>query len=89
MCECYTLSPCFSLSDSIILIFCRSRYPFIACVHGSGIEPSPKAWEAVLLGCIPIVQHSTLDDAYSQLPVVFVTEWKELFESDNIEGEQC
>ena len=26
------------------------KYPFITCVHGGGIDPSPKAWEALLLG---------------------------------------
>ena len=26
------------------------EYPFVACVHGGGIDPSPKAWEALLLG---------------------------------------
>ena len=52
---------------------------FIACVRGGGIDPSPKAWEAIMLGTIPIIQHSTLDDAYSQLPVVFVDHWESLF----------
>ena len=33
------------------------------------IDPSPKAWEALLVGTIPVLEHSALDDAYSQLPV--------------------
>ena len=33
------------------------------------LDPSPKAWEAIIAGTIPIIEHSTLDDAYSQLPV--------------------
>ena len=57
-------------------------YPFIACVHGAGIDPSPKAWEALLVGTIPIIQHSTLDNAYERLPVMFVNEWSELFQND-------
>lgn len=56
--------------------------PFVVCVHGGGIDPSPKAWEAILLGTIPILQHSTLDDAYEQLPVLYVNHWDELFEGD-------
>lgn len=52
---------------------------FTVCVHGGGIDPSPKAWEAVMMGNIPIIQHSTLDDAYSQLPVVFIDDWDRLF----------
>jgi len=56
---------------------CLSKYQFIFCVHGGGIDPSPKAWEAILLGAIPIIQHSTLDEAYAQLPVAFVDDWDE------------
>lgn len=52
---------------------------FILCVQGGGIDPSPKAWEAIMMGTIPIIQHSTLDDAYSLLPVVFVEDWSQLF----------
>jgi hypothetical protein len=52
---------------------------FTACAHGGGIDPSPKAWEAVMMGTIPIIQHSTLDDAYAQLPVVFIDDWDRLF----------
>jgi hypothetical protein len=54
---------------------------FVVCVNGGGLDPSPKAWEAIMLGTIPIIQHSTLDDAYSQLPVAFVGHWSTLFGS--------
>jgi hypothetical protein len=50
-----------------------------------GLDPSPKAWEAILLGTIPIIQYSTLDDAYERFPVVFVNEWNEIFQNDNVE----
>jgi hypothetical protein len=32
--------------------------PFLACVRGGGLDPSPKAWEAILLGVVPIIQVS-------------------------------
>ena len=54
---------------------------FIACVHGGGSDPSPKAFEAILHGTIPIIQHAVLDDAYEKLPVMFVNDWSELFGS--------
>lgn len=54
---------------------------FILCVQGGGLDPSPKAWEAIMMGTIPIIQHSTLDDAYSLLPVVFIDDWSRLFGS--------
>lgn len=57
--------------------------PFILCTHGGGLDPSPKAFEAILVGTIPIVQHSTLDDAYRHLPVVFVDSTVGLLQNNN------
>ncbi len=37
-------------------------------------------WEALVLGCIPIVKHSELDDLYADLPVLFVNDWSEINE---------
>lgn len=52
-------------------------YPFVVCAHGGGIDPCPKVWEALCVGCIPIIKHSVMDDVYSQLPIVIVDEWNE------------
>jgi hypothetical protein len=30
---------------------------FIMCVHGGGLDPSPKAWESLFMGSIPIIEH--------------------------------
>ena len=51
-------------------------FPFIICAHGGGIDPCPKVWEALCVGCIPIIKHSALDDVYSQFPIVFVDSWE-------------
>lgn len=51
------------------------KYPFIICAHGGGIDPCPKIWEALCVGCIPIIKHSPLDDIYKEFPVVFVDKW--------------
>ena len=53
--------------------------PFVACVKGGGIDPSPKAWESILAGTIPIIQSTWLDDAYSQLPLVIIHDWHTVF----------
>ena len=53
--------------------------PFVACVHGGGLDPSPKAWETILAGTIPIIRRNAVSDAYEHLPVAFVTEWADLF----------
>jgi hypothetical protein len=60
--------------------------PFVACVHGGGLDPSPKAWETILAGTIPIMQRSQITDAYEHLPVAFVKDWQELFTVDEKEG---
>jgi hypothetical protein len=51
-------------------------YPFVICAHGGGLDPCPKVWEALCVGCIPIIKHSALDDVYSNFPVVFVNNWE-------------
>jgi hypothetical protein len=48
---------------------------FVMCVHGGGIDPSPKVWQALLCGCMPIIESSTLDEAYSRFPVIYVDNW--------------
>ena len=48
---------------------------FCICVRGGGYDPSPKAWQALINGCIPIIQHSPLDEAYNIFPVVYVDDW--------------
>ncbi|MEB3255353.1 MAG: hypothetical protein VKJ05_03080 [Synechococcaceae cyanobacterium] len=51
------------------------QHAFVLCVAGGGLDPSPKAWLAMLHGTIPVVQSSALDGAYRDLPVAFVDEW--------------
>ena len=60
-----------------------SQVPFILCTHGGGLDPSPKAFEAMIVGTIPIIQHSTLDDAYRHFPVVFVDSTVDLLRQNN------
>jgi hypothetical protein len=53
-----------------------TQYPFVICTHGGGIDPCPKAWEALLCGAIPIVyDYPSLRGAYSMLPVMYVNNW--------------
>ncbi len=51
-------------------------HKFVLCVQGGGLDPSPKAWQAILHGAIPIIKSSALQAAYKELPVVFVPEWE-------------
>lgn len=51
-------------------------HAFVICAEGGGLDPSPKAWQALLQGAIPIVRRSALDGAYGLLPVAFVEDWR-------------
>lgn len=48
---------------------------FCICVRGGGIDPSPRAWMALLCGCFLIMKDSKLNSAYNRFPVIFVKEW--------------
>jgi hypothetical protein len=39
-----------------------------------------RTWEALALGCIPIVEHNFIDPVFEGLPVVFVHNWEEIDE---------
>ena len=41
---------------------------FTACAHGGGVDPAPKAFEALAAGSIPIIASSALDAAYRDAP---------------------
>ena len=54
-----------------------SRSVFVVSPHGNGLD-CHRTWEALLLGCYPIVKRSTLDPLYEGLPVVIVDEWSDV-----------
>ncbi|MEM8770361.1 MAG: sulfotransferase [Pseudomonadota bacterium] len=51
------------------------QHAFVICVEGGGVDPSPKAWQAILHGAIPIIRRSAVEEAYRELPVAFVEDW--------------
>lgn len=51
-------------------------HAFVLCVEGGGLDPSPKAWQALLHGAVPIMRTGALDRAYSIFPVIMVDEWE-------------
>ena len=48
---------------------------FCICVSGGGLDPSPRAWQALICGCIPIMLRSTVSEAYSDFPIIYVDSW--------------
>lgn len=53
------------------------EYTFVLSPQGGGLD-CHRTWEALVLGCIPIVKSSGLDPLYEGLPVLIVTNWKDI-----------
>ena len=55
----------------------QKDYAFVVCPHGGGLD-CHRNWEALCLGCIPIVKTSPIDNLYNDLPVLIVKEWQNI-----------
>jgi len=55
----------------------QSQYCFVLSPHGNGLD-CHRTWEALVLGCIPIVKTSKLDALYAGLPVLIVQSWAQV-----------
>lgn len=53
------------------------NYKFILSPEGGGID-CHRTWEALMIGCVPIVKTSLINDLYEDLPVLIVNDWNEL-----------
>lgn len=62
------------LPEAEFLNLMRS-HAFVLCAEGGGVDPSPKAWQAILSGAIPIIRKTGTSAAYANLPVAFVEQW--------------
>ena len=62
----------------------QCKYAFVVSPHGNGLD-CHRTWEALCLGCIPIVKTSAIDSLFDELPVLIVKDWsdvtKELLDS--------
>jgi len=50
---------------------------FVVSPHGNGLD-CHRTWEALALGCIPIVKTSGIDPLFDDLPVWIVQDWSEV-----------
>jgi hypothetical protein len=55
----------------------QSKFAFVISPHGNGYD-CHRTWEALILGCIPIVKTSNLDELYDDLPVLIVKFWSDI-----------
>lgn len=56
-------------------------YAFVLSPHGNGLD-CHRTWEALCLGCIPIIKTSGLDSLFEDLPVWIVNAWSEVTEEN-------
>lgn len=56
-----------------------AEHCYVLSPRGHGLD-CHRTWEALLMGCIPIVRSSTLDPLYENLPVLIINQWEEVTE---------
>jgi hypothetical protein len=56
-----------------------AQHKFVLSPPGAGID-CYRTWEALFLGSIPIIKHSTLDALFENLPVLIINDWSEITE---------
>lgn len=62
-----------------------STYKFVLCPVGNGVDPCPKAFEALILKTIPImIRTRNTEEVYSELPAVLVDTFESLPDLDSI-----
>lgn len=55
----------------------QANYAFVVSPHGNGLD-CHRTWEAICLGCIPIMKTSALDPMFEGLPVLIVNSWSDV-----------
>ena len=53
------------------------QHKFVLSPHGNGLD-CHRTWEALALGCIPIMRSSPLNPMFEGLPVLIVKEWRDV-----------
>lgn len=53
------------------------KYKWIISPHGNGLD-CHRTYEAIALGCIPVVKSSTLDIMYKDMPIIILNDWNEI-----------
>lgn len=55
----------------------QTEYAFVVSPPGEGLD-CHRTWEALCLGCIPILKSTSLDPMFDDLPVLIVQSWTDL-----------
>jgi hypothetical protein len=54
-----------------------TNYAFVLSPYGNGMD-CHRTWEAIILGCIPIIKTDTLGPLFKDLPVLIVQKWSDI-----------
>lgn len=54
-----------------------AHFKYVISPFGNGLD-CHRTWEALYMGCIPVVTASTLDSLYEDLPVIILNTWQDL-----------
>jgi hypothetical protein len=55
----------------------QAEFMFVVSPEGIGMD-CHRTWEAILLGCIPIVKRNAISTIFEKLPVLVVDDWNEI-----------
>lgn len=55
----------------------QSQFQYVLSPHGAGLD-CHRTWEALILGCVPIVKSSSINDLFTDLPVIIINDWQEI-----------
>jgi len=69
-----------------------SKCSHVICVHGGGLDPCPRIFEALWMGCIPIaIGTDTARICFKDFPIYWIDKWEDLpkiIKTDNFWVEQ-
>ncbi len=72
------LDQIFSATESRLAYLYRLRHvKFVVSPPGNGIDCF-RTWEALAMGCVPIVLNTSINAIYRNLPVMIVNAWTEV-----------
>jgi hypothetical protein len=55
----------------------QSEFMFVVSPEGVGTD-CHRTWEAILLGCVPIIKRNTISKLFENLPVLLVDQWEDV-----------
>jgi len=55
----------------------QSEFMYVVSPEGIGID-CHRTWEAILLGCVPIVKRNAITQLFENLPVLLIDDWSEV-----------